>query len=70
MTMWRLLLPFLIGASGALYLGLSDYETTSIWQLFNAENFPFMILLTLAIGGAVWGLQSLALWGGRRFLRR
>lgn len=68
--MWRVIAPLVLGVSGALYLGLSDYETTSVWQLFNAENFPFMIFLTLAIGGIALGLQELAWQGGRRLLRR
>jgi hypothetical protein len=45
------------GAGIALYLGLNDYETRSVWQLFNAENAPFMLFVTAAAFGLLTCLQ-------------
>ncbi len=48
----------LISIVAAFYVGLIDYETKSIWQLFNAENFPFMIFFS----AFVFSLLNLSLW--------
>lgn len=41
----------------ALYVGLIDYETRSVWQLFNAENAPFLLVVAMAAFGMLVGLQ-------------
>lgn len=45
----------MLSVSAALYVGLIDYETKSVWQLFNAENLPFMVFFS----GLVFGLLNL-----------
>lgn len=40
-----------MGFGTAILFGLSDYETESIWQLFNAENLPAMVIFTLMFFG-------------------
>ena len=44
----------------ALVLGLIDYETRSVWQLFNAENAPFMLVLAASAFGLLVCLQVAA----------
>ncbi|MCW1970991.1 MAG: hypothetical protein KIH69_023015 [Anaerolineae bacterium] len=49
----------MLSVAAALYVGLIDYETKSVWQLFNAENFPFMVFFSIL----VFGLLNLIAWG-------
>ena len=41
----------------ALVLGLIDYESRSVWQLFNAENAPFILALAASAFGLLVCLQ-------------
>ena len=59
--------PAVVALAGALFLGLTDYETTSVLQLFNAENAPFMLMLFTVFFGVAFLLQEAALWVVRQF---
>lgn len=58
MKLPQIVILAIISVAAALYVGLIDYETKSIWQLFNAENFPFMIFFS----AFVFVLLSLSIW--------
>lgn len=52
----------LASALCTLWLGLADYETTSVGQLASAENAPFMMAAFLVLFAVFFGVASLGRW--------
>jgi hypothetical protein len=65
----RIVFALIVGGVTSIWLGITDYETTTAWQLLEAQNAPFVLLLWGVVSGVAWALIEVCAWLAQRVLR-